>query len=113
MEVLIIILNRDEYFEKLISILVESGISGATILDSEGLGHFLAYEIPIFAGLREFLGEHKSGNKTILAVLEDKTIFPRIKKLLQEENIDFTEPGMGVIITLPVNEVIKSKEGLG
>ena len=36
MELLIVILNREDYFEKIVSILVEAGATGATILDSEG-----------------------------------------------------------------------------
>lgn len=110
MELLIIILNKEEYFEKLMSLLVEAGISGATISDSEGIGHYLAYEVPIFAGLRQLVGEGKTINKTILAVLDDKKVFSKFKELLAEENIDFTRPGVGVIVTVPVNEVIKSKE---
>lgn len=110
MDLLIIILNREEYFEKVVSVLVEAGATGATILDSEGLGHFLAYEVPIFAGLRKLVGERKSANKTILAVLEDKSIFAKFKQLLSEEEIDFTEEGVGVMVTLPVDEVIKPKE---
>jgi nitrogen regulatory protein P-II 1 len=106
MELLIIVLNREEYFEKVVSILVESGVSGATLYESEGLGHFLAYEVPIFAGLRKFIGEGKSRNRTIIAVLHDKETFPRFEKLLAEEHIDFTVPGTGIIVTVPVNKVI-------
>ncbi len=32
---------------------VEAGVTGATILDSEGMGRFLAYEIPLFAGFKD------------------------------------------------------------
>jgi len=109
MELLIIILNKSEYFEKIISILVEAGITGATFFESEGVGHYLAFEIPIFAGLRQFFQEGKTRNKTITAVLDKEEIYTNFKNLLAEENIDFTEPGVGVIIKVPVNEVIKSK----
>jgi len=113
MELLIIILNKEEYFEKLVSILVEAGISGATISESEGIGHYLAYEVPIFAGLRQFVGgESRSMNRTIMAVLEKKEVFDNLKELLIKENIDFTRPGMGIIFTVPVNKVIKSKKEL-
>ncbi len=107
MELLIIILNKEEYFEKLMFLLVEAGISGATISDSERIGHYLAYEVPIFAGLRQLMGEGTSINKTILAVLDDEKAFKKLKKLLTEEDINFTKPGVGVIVTVPVNEVIK------
>ncbi len=109
MELLIIILNKEEYLEKILSILIEAGVSGATISDSEGIGHFLAYEVPIFAGLRQFVGESKSVTRTILAVLDDRSIYDNFKRLLAEEDIDFTRAGTGVIINIPVNEVVKSQ----
>ena len=109
MELLIIILNKPEYFEKLVSLLIEAGITGATISESEGIGHYLAFEIPIFAGLRQFFQEGKTRNRTITAVLDKEEIYNNLKNLLAEENIDFTEPGVGVIIKLPINEVIKSR----
>ena len=86
MELLIVIINREEHFEKLISILVEAGVKGATISDSEGIGHFLAYEVPIFAGLKNLISEGKSANKTIIALLDEPETFGRLKKLLAEEN---------------------------
>ena len=104
------VVNKEEYFEKILSILVELEITGATILDSEGLGHFLAYEVPIFAGLQQWVGGEKSPSRTILAVLENKDFFPKLKNLLAEEQIDFTQPKTGILITVPVNEAIKSSE---
>ena len=109
MELLICVVNKEEYFEKILSILVELEISGATILDSEGLGHFLAYEVPIFAGLKQMVGEKKSPNRTILAVIDSQDLLPKLKKVLAEEDIDFTQPNTGILMTVPVNEVIKSK----
>jgi len=112
MELIIIVLNKEEYFEKLLSILIESGINGATIINSEGIGHFLAHEIPIFAGLKQLVGEGKSVNRTIMAVTETKEVFKNLQRLLAAEKIDFTKPGVGVILTVPVNEVIKSEEDI-
>jgi hypothetical protein len=109
MELLIIVLNREEYLEEILSILVELDVPGATILDSEGLGHFLAYEVPIFAGLQQLVGEKKTANKTILALVEGKDFLPKFKKLLIEENIDFTQPGVGIVITVPVNDAVIPK----
>lgn len=110
MKLLIIVLNQEKYLEKVLSLMLETGISGATILESEGLGHFLAYEIPIFAGLRQLVGERKAANKTIFAVLEEESLFPKFKDLLKEENIDFNLPGIGIMALLPVEEAFKPKE---
>ncbi len=110
MELLIVILNKEEYFERILSILVEAGVSGATIFESEGMGHFLAYEVPIFAGLRQLMGGGKSESRTIMAVLEDEKIFKNITRLLNEDGIDFTKSGVGIMMTVPVNKVKKSSE---
>lgn len=106
MELLVVIVNED-YFERVVSLLVEAGITRATILESEGLGHFLAYEVPIFAGLRQLVGEKRQANRTILAVIESPDLVSKFHKLLGKEGIDFSKPGVGIIFTVPVNRVIK------
>ncbi|MCK4402064.1 hypothetical protein KAW08_07170 [bacterium] len=111
MKLLFIVLNKEKHLEDVLSILVELGVSGATIIDSMGLGQFLAYEVPIFVGLRQLMGEEKTPSKTIFALIEgDK--FLELKKILKEEGIDFTEPGIGIMFTVPVNEIVKSEEEL-
>ncbi len=107
MELLMIILNKEEYLEKILSILVEIEVPGATILESEGLGHFLAYEVPIFAGLKQLIGEKKTASRTIVALIDEENFLSKFKRLLAEEDIDFTQPDMGIIVTLPVNNAIK------
>jgi hypothetical protein len=106
-ELLVVIVNKEEYFEKILSVLVELDVTGATILESEGLGHFLAYEVPIFAGLRQLVGESKSPSKTVLALVEEKDILKKLNEFLIDEEIDFTDPQVGVIFTVPVNGVVK------
>lgn len=112
MELLIIVLNKTEFLNDLLSVMLEAGISHSTILDSEGMGHYLAYEVPIFAGLRRLVGESKEHNKTVLALIEDRNILGEFQKLLKEINIDFTRAGTGIMFTVPVNNVIKSEENL-
>ncbi|MFH1645012.1 MAG: hypothetical protein ABIB11_01190 [Candidatus Omnitrophota bacterium] len=107
MEFLLITLNKEEYFEKIVSLLVEAGVEGATIVDAEAVGHFLAHEVPIFAGLRQLVGEAKTLSKVITALLEDDNSFSVFKKLLEEEEIDFTKPDVGYVITVPVSKAIK------
>ena len=41
MKLLVFVLNREELLEQVLEAYVEAGISGATILDSEGMGRFL------------------------------------------------------------------------
>jgi hypothetical protein len=110
MELLIVVLNEEEYLERILSILVELEVSEATVLDSESLGQFLAYEVPIFAGLQQLKGRGRTTSRTILALIKKRNFFPGFKELLAEENIDFTQPGMGIIATLPVGDVIMAED---
>lgn len=109
MELLIIVLNKEEYLEKVLSLLVELEVKGATILDSEGLGRFLAYRVPIFAGLQEMFGQTKVTSKTILAVVKDKDFMDNFKRLTKKEDIDFTQSDTGIIVTVPVKDAIISE----
>lgn len=110
MELLVIVLNKVDLLNDLLSILVEAGITRATVLDSEGMGHHLAYEVPIFAGLRKMLGEAGAHNKTILALIEDEKLVSELKRLLEEVKIDFTQSGTGIMFTVPVENVIKPED---
>ena len=51
MKLLILILNKVEKLKEVLEGFIEVGISGATIIDSVGMGHIISEEVPIFAGL--------------------------------------------------------------
>jgi len=110
MKLLIIVLNKVEFLNDLLSVLVEAGITKATIMDSQGLGKHLAFEVPIFAGLRKIMGETNSHNKTIMCLLEDdnKSV-QELKKLLKETDIDFTKNDTGIMLTIPVDFAVTSE----
>ena len=55
MKLLVFVLNNEEYLEEVLEAYVEAGITGSTILDSEGMGRFLTYEVPLFAGFKDFM----------------------------------------------------------
>jgi hypothetical protein len=107
MQLLVVFLNAREHLEKLVSLLVEVGVTEATILDGQAVGHFLAHEVPIFAGLRQLVGEKQQPTGTVLALLENDSVFDELERLMKSEGIDFTEPGTGVIMTLPLSKVIR------
>jgi len=107
MKLLFIILNKEEYLHEILPIMAELNITGATIIDSEGLAHALAYDVPIFAGLRKMVGGTKKHNKTIFTIIDDDKVLSELHEILKEEGINFEKRGMGVMFTVPVSEVIK------
>ena len=93
-----------------LNLMVEAEIINATIFDSEGIGHYLAYEVPIFAGLRSLIGDKNEHNKTILAVLRKKESFKNFTKLMKKEGLDFSKQGMGIMFTVPLKSFFNEKE---
>ena len=84
---------------------VEAGVPGATILDSEGMGRFLAYEVPLFAGFKDFMKGNKPYNKTIISVIKENegAIISRLIPLVEEAIGPLKDPGTGIMFTIPVD----------
>jgi len=102
MKLLVFILNKNELLDEVLEAFLELGIPGATILDSVGMGHILAYEIPIFAGLRSVLPGNRPFNKTILALI-DAHLVPKVIEAIEQIVGSLDQPGTGIVFTLPVD----------
>ena len=104
MKLLVLILNKVEKLEEVLEGYLEVGISGATIIDSVGMGHVLSEEVPIFAGLRFMFAGSKPHNKIILSVIQDEKEEEAIR-LLGNILGDLGKPGTGIVFSLPVDRV--------
>jgi hypothetical protein len=105
MKLLIFVLNQEELLEDVLVAYLEAGIPGATILDSEGMGRFLTYEVPLFADFKDFMKGNKPYNKTIFSVVKDEHKIPKLERLLDEICGGLDKPGTGIFFTLPVDYV--------
>ncbi|MCX7725318.1 MAG: hypothetical protein N2053_00565 [Chitinispirillaceae bacterium] len=103
MKLLVFVLNNEELLEEVLEAYVEAGIDGATILDSEGMGRFLTYEVPLFASFREFMKGNKPYNKTIFSVIRDLSTIEKLIPLLERITGPLSNPGTGIMFTLPVD----------
>lgn len=104
MKLLIVILNKVEKFEEVLEGYLEIGISGATVIDTVGMGHILSEEVPIFAGLRFMFDGAKPHNKTIFSAIKDEKEKPAIE-LLGKILGDLNKPGTGIVFTIPIDSV--------
>ena len=104
MKLLVLFLNKVEKLEEVLEGFVEIGVSGATVLDSVGMGHILCEEVPIFAGLRFMFAGAKPHNKTILSVIMDEKE-DEVVGLLQKILGDLGKPGTGIVFTVPLDRV--------
>lgn len=104
MKLLILILNKVEKLEEVFEGFLEIGITGATVIDSIGMGHILSEEVPIFAGLRFMFAGSKPHNKTIISAIKDGKEKPVIE-VLQKILGDLNQPGTGIVFTIPIDRV--------
>lgn len=103
MKLLVFVLNNEECLEAVLEAYVEAGITGATILDSEGMGRFLAYEVPLFADFKDFMKGNKPYNKTILSVVKNQTTVDRLMPILDDAVGGLDNPGTGILFTVPID----------
>jgi nitrogen regulatory protein P-II 1 len=106
MQLLIAVINQEERLDEILAGFIELGITGATVLRTEGMGRMLSEDIPIFAGLQSLLAQARPQNRTIFSVIkEDETVNGAIQ-LLQDLCGDLNDPATGIVFTLPVNQVV-------
>jgi len=104
----VLILNREEMLESVLEGLVEIGVTGATIIDSIGMGHILAEDVPVFAGLRFMFSGNRPYNKTIVSVIQDEKSEP-LKRLLKKILGPLEESGKGILFFVPLIDAVGLK----
>lgn len=100
MKLLVLVLSKEEYLDDILEAFVEVGITGATIIDSVGMGHKLAYDIPIFAGLRKNI-KSSAYSKTIFSVVDEDEMLDEAVNLI-EQILDINEPGNCLLFVVPL-----------
>jgi nitrogen regulatory protein P-II 1 len=105
MQLLVAVVNHEEFVDDVLAGFVELGITGATILESRGMGRVLSREAPIFAGVRSLASQSRAENRTLLCVVEDEKADAAIA-MVQEVCGDLNRPGAGIAFTVPISRVV-------
>ncbi len=112
MYLVIIILNKEEYLDDILQSFLEVGITDVTVVDSQSMGNVLAFEVPIFAGLKYQLGGSKPYSKMIFAISEDTESVDYLVKILEDTGIEVKKPGVLRILTVKVGSMYGKAEEL-
>ena len=112
MQLLLAVINDREKLDEILSGFLELGITGATIVSSEGMGRLLSHDIPIFAGLQTLISRSRPQNRTIFSVVEEDKVDPAIA-LLQDVCGNLESPATGIVFTIPVDRVVGLAPELG
>jgi nitrogen regulatory protein P-II 1 len=113
MTLLVFICNRPDKLEEILEGFVEIGVTGATIIDTVGMGRLLSSEVPIFAGFRTMFRGATVVNKTILSVVEDPAKIDEAYEIIVEAVGSLQDPGAGIFFTIPIENVKGLKPELG
>lgn len=107
MQLLVYIMKKTERLPQVLAGFMREGISGTTVLDSQGALPLIHQkgvdDPPAFGALRRFLNPHGSPEKMILVVLEDELCEKAFRVI--RETVDIDQPDTGIFFTLPVSHV--------
>lgn len=105
MQLLVAVINHEEEVDDVLAGFVELGITGATLIESKGMGRVLSREVPIFAGLGTLAARSRSANRTLFCVADDAKISQAIA-LIQDVCGGMEQPGAGIVFTIPLARVV-------
>jgi nitrogen regulatory protein P-II 1 len=109
---LVAVINDPEKLDEILSGFLELGVTGATVVSSEGMGRLLSHDIPIFAGLQTLISGSRPQNRMIFSVVPDLLVDPAVE-LLQEICGNLASPATGIVFVLPVDRVVGLAPELG
>lgn len=107
MQLLVLVLNKIELLEELLSQLSQGGIHGATILQSTGMATTLAHseeDVPMFRTLSKILNPDREESRTVLMVLKKDQV-DTAKKIINDVTGGISKPNTGILFALPIDFV--------
>jgi nitrogen regulatory protein PII len=109
---LVAVINDPEKLDEILSGFLELGVTGATVVNSEGMGRLLAHDIPIFAGLQTLISGSRPQNRMIFSVVAEDIVEPALE-LLQDVCGNLASPATGIAFVLPIERVVGLAPELG
>lgn len=103
MELVVIVLNKTDLLDELLSMFMKYKIKGATVLDSSGMGRLIANQFPMFSMFAELGEERKSNSKTIFTVVKDEMERKEVLSIAESICGDLIEPDNAIFFSVPVN----------
>ncbi len=83
--------------------MTEAEIEDTIVLSGESIGHKMVFDMPLFAGFRETMGDDKSFAKIITGFADEEQIEFMLQEL-KASGIKFKEDNLGKIVLLPIHK---------
>lgn len=105
-ELVVCILNEPSRLHDVLGAFLEAGVKAATVVESQGMGHILSHDVPLFASFRDLFQGARPYNHTILAVVDDPPVVDAAVALVRDVLGDLNDAHKGVLFTLPVSRFV-------
>ncbi len=113
MQLLVAVINQPDKLDDILSGFIELGITGATVVNSEGMARVLTHDIPLFAGIQTLISRSRAQNHTIFSVIDEEEKVRAAFAVIQDVCGDLQQPGTGIVFTIPVTRAIGVAPELG
>jgi nitrogen regulatory protein PII len=115
MYLILMVLNNPDRLEELLIAWEETGVQGATVLFSTGLGriHQLGGwrdDMPLIPSLSDFYDVPENMNRTIFTVVKDEAQIDAVVAATQRIVGEFDEDGTGMLLVLPLARAYGAKK---
>jgi nitrogen regulatory protein PII len=101
-KMLLIILDRPELIDDLLTGFLDIGVPGATVFETRGMGSIIRQEMPIFAGLASLFPEN-TGSRVIMSIMPEDLV-ERVFELVEEVESQLDTASSAVCVTLDVDQ---------
>ena len=106
MKLVVIVLNKLDCLDKLLTAFGKNSIPGATILSSRGMAQTLEAhdELRFIGSLRMLMNANYKENRTILMSVPDEKV-DTVVELVNKATGGLDQPDSGILFTLPIDRV--------
>lgn len=106
MKLLIIVLNKIECLERLLTAFGTNNIPGATIIDSKGMAQELEQfsDLDFMFSLRKLINPAHRENKTIFMVVPEALV-SKVSRIVNEVTGGLNNPDTGILFTVPIDHI--------
>ena len=116
MELLVLVIDRGDKLDSILSGFIELGVTGATVIESQGMVRELTKNpaaAPVFAGLQDLIASSRPQSSTVFSVIETQEKLDAAIQMIREKCGDMTNPGTGILFTIPVGRAVGLATALG
>jgi nitrogen regulatory protein P-II 1 len=98
----VIILDKKQLIDELITGFLDIGVRGATIVETRGMGEIIRQDMPVFSGLASLFGE-STGSRMVMSLMPESMV-ENVYKLVEEVVGQLDQPNSAICFTLPVDQ---------